>query len=83
MLERLTNGVIPTGIHRVVAAPGFTGERYSVVQFAHPTPWTLLNPLSCCITPEHPQRFSGMVSADALDLVLYEINLVETARRVG
>ena len=26
---------------------------------------------------------SGMVSADALDLVLYEINLVETARRVG
>ena len=83
MLERLTNGVIPTGIHRVVAAPGFTGERYSVVQFAHPTPWTLLNPLSACITPEHPQRFSGMVSADALDLVLYEINLVETARRVG
>jgi len=83
MLERLTNGVIPTGVHRVVAAPGYTGERYSVVQFSHPTPWTLLNPLSSCITPEHPQRFSGMVSADALDLVLYEINLVETARRVG
>ena len=83
MLERLTNGVIPTGVHRVVAAPGYTGERYSVVQFAHPTPWTLLQPLACCITPEHPQRWSGMVSADALDLVLYEINLVETARRVG
>ena len=83
MLERLTNGVIPTGIHRVVSAPGYTGERYSVVQFSHPTPWTLLNPLACCITPENPQRFSGMVSADALDLVLYEINLVETARRVG
>lgn len=83
MLERLTNGIIPTGIHRVVAAPGYTGERYSVVQFAHPTPWTLLNPLAACITPDNPQRFSGMVSADALDLVLYEINLVETARRVG
>ena len=83
MLERLTNGVIPTGIHRVVAAPGYTGERYSVVQFCHPTPWTLLNPLSSCITPENPQRFSGMISADALDLVLYEINLVETARRVS
>jgi isopenicillin N synthase-like dioxygenase len=83
MLERLTNGVIPTGIHRVVAAPGYSGERYSVVQFCHPTPWTLLNPLASCITPDHPQRFSGMVSADALDLVLYEINLVETARRVG
>ncbi len=83
MLERLTNGVIPTGIHRVVATPGFTGERYSVVQFCHPTPWTLLNPLASCITPDRPQRYSGMVSADALDLVLYEINLVETARRVG
>ena len=83
MLERLTNGVIPTGVHRVVASPGYTGERYSVVQFAHPTPWTLLQPLASCITPEHPQRWSGMVSADALDLVLYEINLVENARRVG
>ena len=83
MLERITNGVIPTGVHRVVAAPGYTGERYSVVQFCHPTPWTLLQPLASCITPEHPQRWSGMVSADALDLVLYEINLVENARRVG
>jgi isopenicillin N synthase-like dioxygenase len=82
MLERLTNGVIPTGIHRVVAAPGYEGHRYSVVQFSHPTPWTLLQPLASCITPENPQRYSGMISADALDLVLYEINLVENARRV-
>jgi isopenicillin N synthase-like dioxygenase len=83
MLERLTNGVIPTGVHRVVADPAYTGERYSVVQFCHPTPWTLLNPVPSCITAEHPQRYSAMVSADALDLVLYEINLVESARRVG
>ncbi len=83
MLERLTNGAIPTGMHRVVADGDFSGERYSVVQFCHPTPWTLLNPLASCITSERPQRFSGMVSADALDLVLYEINLVEAARRVG
>jgi isopenicillin N synthase-like dioxygenase len=83
MLERLTNGVIPVGIHRVVAAPGYVGERYSVVQFCHPTPWTLLTPLVSCITPERPQRHSAMVSADALDMVLYEINLIETARRVG
>lgn len=83
MLERLTNGVISSGIHRVVAAPGYTGERYSVVQFCHPTPWTLLQPLPSCITPDNPQRYSGMLSADALDLVLYEINLVETARRVS
>ena len=83
MLERLTNGVIPTGVHRVVAAPGYAGERYSVVQFCHPTPWTLLSPLASCVTADNPQRYSGMVSADALDLVLYQINLVETARRVS
>ncbi len=82
MLERLTNGVIPTGVHRVVAAPGFQGERYSVVQFCHPTPWTLLTPVASCCTPEHPQRWSAMTSADALDKVLYEINLVEDARRL-
>jgi isopenicillin N synthase-like dioxygenase len=82
MLERITNGVIPTGVHRVVAAPGFEGERYSVVQFCHPTPWTVLAPFASCITPEHPQRTSAMLSADALDLVLYEINLVDDARRV-
>jgi len=52
------------------------------VQFCHPTPWTLLTPLASCITPDHPQRHSAMVSADALDMVLYEINLIETARRV-
>ena len=76
MLERLTNGLIPTGVHRVVAAPGFSGERYSVVQFCHPTPWTLLQPVASCCTPDHPQRFSGMLAGDALDKVLYEINLV-------
>lgn len=83
MLERLTNGVIPTGVHRVVAAPGYTGERYSVVQFCHPTPWTVLSPFPACITADHPQRYSAMLAADALDLVLYEINLMEGARRVG
>lgn len=82
MLERLTNGIIPIGWHRVVAAPGFEGERYSVVQFCHPRPWTVLAPLSSCCTPEHPQRFSAISASDALDKVLYEINLIETARRV-
>jgi len=82
MLERLTNGVIPTGWHRVVAAPGNEGERYSVVQFCHPRPWTVLSPVSSCCSPEHPQRFTAISAADALDKVLYEINLVEEARRV-
>ncbi len=82
MLERLTNGTIPIGWHRVVAAPGYEGERYSVVQFCHPRPWTILSPVPSCCTPENPQRFSAISAADALDEVLYQINLVETARRV-
>jgi isopenicillin N synthase-like dioxygenase len=82
MLERLTNGQIPIGWHRVVAAPGYTGERQSVVQFCHPRPWTVLAPVPSCCTPEHPQRFAAVTAADALDEVLYEINLVEDARRV-
>lgn len=80
MLEVVTNGVIEPGIHRVVATEGQPGDRYSVVQFCHPTPWTILAPVATCITPEHPQRFAPIAAADALDLVLYEINLIEDAR---
>ncbi|NLA35632.1 MAG: isopenicillin N synthase family oxygenase [Actinobacteria bacterium] len=76
MLEIITNGTIAPGIHRVVAAEGQTGERYSVVQFCHPTPWTILSPVATCVTPETPQRFAPIAAADALDLVLYEINLI-------
>ena len=83
MLERLTNGRIPIGWHRVVASPGYEGERYSVVQFCHPRPWTILAPVPSCCTAEHPQRFSAMSAQDALDEVLYEINLIEAARRVS
>ncbi len=82
MLERLTNGVIPIGWHRVVADPSYSGERYSVVQFCHPRPWTVLSPVPSCCTPENPQRFAAVSAEDALDEVLYEINLVEESRRV-
>lgn len=82
MLEVVTNGVIEPGIHRVVAAPGQEGDRYSVVQFTHPTPWTVLSPLVSTVTEATPQLFSPISAADALDLVLYEINLIEDARRV-
>jgi isopenicillin N synthase-like dioxygenase len=83
MLEQLSNGAIPTGIHRVVSAPGQTGDRYSVVQFCHPTPWTILSPVPSCVSPDRPQRYAGIASGDRLDEVLWEINLVEGGRRVG
>ena len=52
------------------------------MQFCHPRPWTVLAPVPSCVTAEHPQRFAAITAADALDEVLYEINLVEDARRV-
>jgi isopenicillin N synthase-like dioxygenase len=82
MLERLTNGRIPVGWHRVVADPNQQGDRLSVVQFCHPTPWTILSPLPSTVTPENPCRFPSIASADLLDQVLWEINLVEEGRRI-
>jgi len=82
MLEHVTNGVIPPGWHRVVADPDQPGQRLSVVQFCHPAPWTMLSPLASCITDEQPQRFLPIRAADALDDVLWQINLVEDGRRV-
>ena len=82
MLERISNGRIPPGIHRVIADEGQVEERYSVVQFCHPTPWTLLGPVAACIDAAHPQREGPILAGDWLDQVLYDINLVEGARRV-
>ncbi len=82
MLEHITNGLIPSGWHRVVADPAEPGDRYSVVQFCHPTPWTMLSPVVSCITDDNPQRFAPIEAGDRLDEVLYDINLVEGGRRV-
>lgn len=76
MLERITNGVIPAGTHRVVGDAENPGERLSVVQFCHPTPWTILSPVPSCVTEEHPLAYSGVSAAHALEKVLWEINLM-------
>lgn len=75
MLERLTNGVIPSGIHRVVAEPGQHGDRISIVQFCHPTGWTVLSPIPTCVTSEHPLRWNAVTADAALQQVLWDINL--------
>ncbi|MFN7677469.1 MAG: isopenicillin N synthase family dioxygenase [Cyanobacteriota bacterium] len=76
MLERLSNGRIPSGWHRVSAPPGPPVERYSVVQFCHPRPSTILSPLACCCLPPTPQRYGAVSAADALEDVLYRIKLL-------
>jgi isopenicillin N synthase-like dioxygenase len=83
MLERISNGRIPAGWHRVVAGDGQAGDRLSAVQFCHPTPWTVLAPVASAVDADHPLRYAPIEAGDLLDQVLYEINLVEDAPRVG
>jgi isopenicillin N synthase-like dioxygenase len=81
MLERLTNGRIPAGVHRVVAPTGEIGDRYSVVQFCHPAPWFELAPLASCVDDEHPLRYGTIEAGAMLDRVLYEIGLIAPNER--
>ena len=83
MLERLSNGRIPSGWHRVVAPTSSRGGRLSVVQFCHPRPSTLLAPLASCIDAAHPQRHAAVMAADALEAVLYDINLLGSSASAG
>jgi isopenicillin N synthase-like dioxygenase len=76
MLERLSNGRLTSGWHRVIAPEGHQAERISVVQFCHPRPSTILCPLACCCQEPTPQRFAAISAADALEDVLYRIQLL-------
>lgn len=78
MLERITNGQIPAGWHRVAAGDPST-ERLAVVQFLHPSPWTILAPLPTCVDASHPQRWAPIEAGALLDQVLWDINLIERA----
>jgi isopenicillin N synthase-like dioxygenase len=82
MLEHISNGLIPTGIHRVIADENQSDGRMSIVQFCHPTPWTILSPLPSCVNASNPQRYAPITAADRLDQVLWEINLIEDNRRI-
>ena len=77
MLERISNGKIPAGVHRVLAPTGGpAADRYSVVQFCHPAPWFQLAPLASCIDADHPLRYGTIEAGAMLDRVLYEIGLI-------
>lgn len=79
MLQRISNGRFPSGWHRVLSAEGPQRERFSVVQFCHPRPSTILAPLACCCENPTPQRFAAISAADAVEDVLYRIKLLNQA----
>jgi isopenicillin N synthase-like dioxygenase len=76
MLERLSNGRIPAGVHRVVADDTSPGGRFSVVQFCHPAPWFVLAPVAPCVDDAHPLRYGSIEAGALLDRVLYDIGLI-------
>ena len=78
MLDRLSNGRIPAGVHRVVADDHGV-DRYSVVQFCHPAPWMVLAPLPSCVDARHPLRYGAIEAGDLLDRVLYDIGMIQPA----
>lgn len=78
MLERVSNGVLPTGLHRVVADPDQKGDRLAVVQFCHPTPDTVLAPMPSCVSAERPSQSEPITAADWLAQVLKTIGLDES-----
>lgn len=78
MLQRLTNHVYPSTIHRVVNPPGEDARkpRYSVPFFLHPNPDFLIDVLPSCITPDNPSRYPEAITAHGfLEERLKEIKL--------
>lgn len=79
MLERLTNHVYPSTIHRVVNPPGEEARkpRYSVPFFLHPNPDFLIETLPSTITPDNPDRYAGnpITAHGFLEQRLQEIKL--------
>ena len=78
MLQRLTNGVLPSTSHRVVnPAPDRRGHsRYSTPFFLHFAPDYLIQTLPSCVTPKRPARFPESITArDYLMERLREIKL--------
>jgi isopenicillin N synthase-like dioxygenase len=80
MLERLTNHVLPSTIHRVVnpPEPWRSQPRYSIPFFLHPNSEYSIQTLPQCVSDSNPDRYLGQpITADEfLQQRLREIKLV-------
>lgn len=66
MLQRCTNGIIPSTTHRVVNPAGPNTPRYSMPFFTHPRPEVLLGPAPGTVEPSRPERFAPITAHDFL-----------------
>ncbi len=79
MLERLTNHVLPSTIHRVVNPPDpwRSQPRYSIPFFLHPNSEFSIRTLPQCVSAANPDRYPEPITADEfLQQRLREIKLV-------
>jgi len=79
MLERLTNTVLKSTIHRVVNPPKekLNQSRYSMPFFMHPRRTMDLTVLDNCISDEKPKQFSDISAGLFLEERLKELGLIK------
>lgn len=77
MLERLTNGVLRSTIHRVVNPPRefMNTPRYSIPFFMHPRSEMSLAALDNCVSASNPKKWEDITAGEFLDQRLAEIGL--------
>lgn len=78
MLSRITNDVVPSATHRVIAAP-HTAEahRYSLPYFAHPFPSCDLSVRDSFVEPGAQPKYPTITAAEFLTQRLREIGLID------
>ncbi|MGY2130879.1 isopenicillin N synthase family dioxygenase [Hymenobacter sp. HD11105] len=77
MLQRLTNGVLKSTIHRVVNPPRekMNSSRFSVPFFMHPRSEMSLAALESCVTADNPKQEKDITAGEFLNERLIELGL--------
>lgn len=74
MMERLTNGVLPATIHRVINPDNDGSERYSMPYFVHPHSNASLSCLPSCLGDG--KKYEDITAGEFLNQRLREIGLI-------
>jgi len=79
MMQRLTNGKIPSTTHRVVNPKGEKARtsRYSIPFFVHPNPGVRLDCLPQCVDAQHPVQYEPIEAEEFRLQRLREIGLAK------
>ncbi|RBP52853.1 isopenicillin N synthase family dioxygenase [Arenicella xantha] len=79
MLQRLSNGTLPSTTHRVVNPQGDKAKssRYSIPFFMHPNPTMRLDCLPQCVTDDQPLQYPPITASDYLTERLIQIGLMK------